>query len=82
MGADLQLRLQAGGTLSNLVSSLAAWSGSSDDERSRGASLALGGLRPHCGPTADPHLCVLLHWQGEPYTTHTHTHIHTHTFFN
>lgn len=54
--------------LSHLILSPPAWSGSSDVERSRGTSLALGRLRPHRGPTADPHLCLLLHWQGETHT--------------
>lgn len=64
--------LQTSVVSSHLIFSPPAWSGNSDVERSRGTSLALGGLRPHRGPAADPHLCLLLHRQGETHTCTRH----------
>lgn len=43
----------------------AARPGGPDAERRRGPSVALGGLRPHRGSAARPHLRLLLHRQGE-----------------
>lgn len=48
----------------------AAWAGSSDAKRCRGASVALGRLRAHRGSAAHPYLRLLLHWKGK---THRHT---------
>ena len=53
----------------NLSVSRSAWPGLTDADSRRGASLALGGLRTHRGPSPRAHHRVLLHWQGQ--TTHS-----------
>ena len=74
------------GVLIDDVCVFAAQSGHSDVERCRGASVALGCLRPHCGSTTRPHHRLLLHRKGNTHghghtrtRTHSHRDRHTHT---